>query len=192
MGLARTHRSCLEHTWETPPLLHLHSFLPPSPWVWWLVDHHSAAADGQQPSSCCACVLDLSKCCACVSLQTSTVGEPEPSLGTSSHACWSQALVPCPVLQVCSHVCSHNFTFKMLSKAPNTPTAFWMPQIHSLPVIKCFPGRVRRSPGLFFQGNHCNTIASSAGAWLGSTDMWPTPTALPFPPSSLFCFLQHL
>lgn len=73
MGRARTHRSCSEHIWETPPLLHLRSFLPPSLWVWWPVDYHPAAADGQQPRSCCACVLHLSKCSACMSLQTPTV-----------------------------------------------------------------------------------------------------------------------
>lgn len=129
---------------------------------------------------------------ACLCRHPLSVWEPEPNLGTSSHACWSQVLVPCPVLQVCSRVCSHDFTFTTLSKVPNTPTAFRVPRIHTLPVIKCFPGTVRRSPGLFFQGNHCDTMASSAAAWLGSTDMWPTPTAFPLPPSSLFCFLQHL
>lgn len=93
-------------------------------------------------------------------------------------------------LQFCSRVCSRchsRHRHRVTTKAPNTPTGLGLPRIHTLPVTKRFPGTVRRSPGLFFLGNHCNTIASSAGAWLGSADMWPTPTALPLPPLPVVC-----
>lgn len=38
-------------------------------------------------------------------------------------------------LQVCSRVCSHDFTLAMLSKAPNTPTAFWVPHFNPFPLF---------------------------------------------------------
>lgn len=121
MGLARAHRSCLEHTWETPPLPQSSSWFPVygfgGQWTTNLQLLMGSSPGAAAPVSW----TSPSAAPACLCRHPLSVWEPEPSLGTSSAGAGHWCLV-------------QSFRFVVTSAQGHIHNVVKIPQYpHSLP-----------------------------------------------------------